>query len=75
MERSVTCHQQSALQSTLAAYIHTATHTTLCVGTRTWLFQSARKGRGHEAAGQGVFHSVKPEYGLSMVYGLLHTTV
>lgn len=34
-------------------YTHTATHTVLHVGTRTWLFQSVRKGRGRTAAGWG----------------------
>lgn len=51
-ERGVTCHQQSAPQSTAAAYIQTPTHTVLREGTRTWLFQSV-KGAGSGCGGTG----------------------
>lgn len=43
---------------------------------------SVRKGWGRAEAGErsggggrGAFHSLKPEWDLSMLYGLLHTTV
>lgn len=67
-ERSVTCHQQSAPQSTTAAYIHPDSHCAPCGD------KDAAISECEEGAGSG-FHSLKPEWAISMLYGLLHTAV
>lgn len=67
-ERSVTCHQQSAPQSTTAAYIHPDLHCAPCGD------KDAAISECEEGAGSG-FHSLKPEWAISMLYGLLHTAV
>lgn len=67
-ERSVTCHQQSAPQSTTAAYIHPDSHCAPCGD------KDAAISECEEGAGAG-FHSLKPEWAISMLYGLLHTAV
>lgn len=67
-ERSVTCHQQSAPQSTAAAYIqHFDSHYDPC-GDKDVAISECEEG-----AGPG-FHSLKSEWDVSMLYGLLHTT-
>lgn len=56
--------------------MHPQTHSALHVGTRTWLFQRATKGHDLAAVGGGdSLHSLKPEWDLSMLYGLVHASV
>lgn len=64
----MTCHQQSAPQSTTAAYIHPDSHCAPCGD------KDAAISECEEGAGSG-FHSLKPEWAISMLYGLLHTAV
>lgn len=64
----MTCHQQSAPQSTTAAYIHPDSHCAPC-GDKDVAISECEEG-----AGSG-FHSLKPEWAISMLYGLLHTAV
>ena len=82
-ERSVTCQQQSAPQSTTAAYIHTDSHCAPC-GDKDVAISECEEGAGLGCgrtgvrvgeSGERVFHSLKPEWDLSLLYGLLHTTV
>lgn len=73
-ERGVTCHQQSAPQSTAAAYIHTLTHTALCVGDKDVAISECEEGAGlaqrrDRGVCGGAFLSLKLEWDLSMLYG------